>query len=123
MKEKNLGLIGEDIAAEYLINEGFRIIERNFRRPWGEIDIIAKSPDRSLVFVEVKSMRQKFSLESLSPEDHMTKSKIKKVRRTASLYAGENEKLINERNGWRIDLIAIDFVTDSKNNIRHYINL
>ena len=52
------GKLGEDIACEYLVNRGFIIIERNFRKPWGELDIIAKDSKGVLVFVEVKAIRQ-----------------------------------------------------------------
>jgi putative endonuclease len=46
--------LGEDLAAKYLQKKGFKIIERNFRRSYGEIDIIAVQ-GRTLVFVEVKT--------------------------------------------------------------------
>jgi putative endonuclease len=50
------GKKGEDIAAEYLKKAGYRIIERNYRCIFGEIDIVAKDGDTT-VFVEVKSRR------------------------------------------------------------------
>lgn len=48
------GLWGEDIACLYLRLKGYRILERNHRTPYGEIDIIAKRR-KTLVFIEVKS--------------------------------------------------------------------
>jgi hypothetical protein len=41
-QRKRVGLLGESIAATYLAGKGFSIVERNYRRPWGEIDIIAE---------------------------------------------------------------------------------
>ena len=82
-QKSQIGKLGEDIACEYLVKNGYKIIDRNFRRPWGELDIVAKYRDGTLVFVEVKAMRKN---SSLNPEDNLTKSKLEKVKRTASLY-------------------------------------
>jgi putative endonuclease len=127
--KSELGKLGEDKACEYLVNKNFRVIERNFRKPWGELDIIALSPDKTLVFLEVKTMTNPGST-GITPENQITASKIKKFKRTASLYAGDRPELIKDGRGWRLDLIAIvvsgiepltktgeDFV------IKHYENI
>ncbi|MEK7162938.1 MAG: YraN family protein [Patescibacteria group bacterium] len=103
--KSQLGNFGENLACGYLVNNGYKIIDRNFRKPWGEIDIIAKAPDKTLVFIEVKTMEE--SSEGLKPEDQLTSSKLQKLKRTASLYAGHRQELIDNEKGWRIDLIAI----------------
>ncbi|MBI5208976.1 MAG: YraN family protein [Elusimicrobia bacterium] len=51
---RRLGDAAEDAAAAYLERQGLRILERNFRRPFGEIDLVARDAD-TVVFVEVKS--------------------------------------------------------------------
>jgi putative endonuclease len=51
---RSLGKEGEDIGARYLQSNGFKIVERNFRTPFGEIDIIARK-GKKLYFVEVKT--------------------------------------------------------------------
>lgn len=53
MKDK--GVKGEEIAVRYLKDMGYRIVERNFSTPFGEIDIISISPEGFLCFTEVKS--------------------------------------------------------------------
>lgn len=125
-KKSETGRIGEDIAVGYLKNKGYRIIERNFRRPWGEIDIVAMTSDGTLVFVEVKAMTTAES-EVLRPEDNITHAKLKRLKRTASLYAGEESELVHDAKGWRIDAIAIDLTENEKNvgirNLRHFENL
>jgi len=123
-KTSESGKIGEDIAAEYLIRNGFRVLERNFRRSWGEIDIVAKSKDNTLVFVEVKSMNE---FGALRAEDHLTKTKLSRLKKICMFYATEHDSFINEKRGWQIDLIAID-LTKYKNNgegnyLRHYENI
>jgi len=123
------GKIGEDLACEYLINRGYKIIRRNYRQKWGELDIIAKDPANTLVFVEVKAMRQNnaaihpdrsIGVAELSPEDNLTAAKLIKTKRAASMYAGFHEDLIDESRGWRIDLVAI-YLPSGK--IKHYENL
>ena len=42
---KEVGRVGEDIAAQFLERKGFKILARNYRKPWGEIDIIAEKGD------------------------------------------------------------------------------
>jgi putative endonuclease len=51
------GASAEDLAAEYLVGQGFTILERNYRVRIGEIDCVARDKNGTLVFVEVKSAR------------------------------------------------------------------
>jgi len=119
--KSQLGQLGEEIACEYLVKKGYKIIERNFRRPWGELDIVAKAPDKTLVFVEVKTVSGRGN-NSIQPEEQLTKSKLQKLKKTACLYAGHNTKLIKDNKGWQIDLIALTI--DEKNcDIKHYENI
>lgn len=55
LNTREKGQIGEDIACKWLENKGFLIVERNYSRKWGEIDIVAKK-DKILHFIEVKSL-------------------------------------------------------------------
>jgi putative endonuclease len=53
-RRRDLGRLGEQLAAEHMIRRGFQIVERNFRTRFGELDIVAFD-DRTLVFCEVKT--------------------------------------------------------------------
>ena len=53
---RDLGLLGEDLAAQLLQQRGYVILERNYRCPYGEVDIVARDHDR-LAFVEVRARR------------------------------------------------------------------
>lgn len=122
-----IGSLGEDIAVKYLENKGYEIIERNFLRPYGELDIIAKDPGNVLVFIEVKTMKGTSAgsdNQSVLPEDNMSRAKIIKTARIASDYANQHPDLIDEKRGWRIDLIAIvlNFSPDG-NFLDHFSNL
>lgn len=107
----SLGAWGEQWACGYLVQKRFKIIAQNVRKPWGELDIVAKSPDRTLVFVEVKTMRD-HGPGHLVPEDQMGGGKLDRFRRAASLYAGNNQSLIDPARGWRLDVIALTVPED-----------
>lgn len=137
-----IGQLGEDLASQYLLNNKYKIITRNYRETWGEIDIIAQDPNKTLVFVEVKTLKtnanikpvsenidslilQDNNLDGLRPEDNLSQSKLEKVKRTANIYANAHSNLINEKMGWRIDLIAIEIpISDLKNiQLKDLLNL
>ncbi|MFA6407586.1 MAG: YraN family protein [Candidatus Paceibacterota bacterium] len=101
-----LGKEGEDFACGYLVEKGFQIIERNFGASWGELDIVAKAPDKTLVFVEVKTVRGN-NFQNLTPEDELTKGKVKRFEKIAVFYANKNPHYIDVRRGWRMDAICL----------------
>ena len=57
---KNVGRGGENIACQFLERHGYKVVERNYRRKWGEIDIIA-TKDGTVRFVEVKAVSREIS--------------------------------------------------------------
>lgn len=114
-----LGKLGEDLAVEYLKKKGFRIIERNYRQKWGELDVVAVSPDKTLVIIEVKTVSG--SEPRITGENQMTASKLKKLRRAVEAYVNEKSKELTQE-GWRIDLIAIIKEGQSA-RVRHYGNI
>ncbi len=76
------GLSGEECAANWLIKEGYDILERRFRCQMGEIDIIARQ-GKVIVFVEVKARRH---AAYGSPAEAVTWGKQRKLLRTAQLW-------------------------------------
>lgn len=81
------GRLGEDAAAEYLLNNGFEIAERNYKSRYGEIDIIAI--DRNyILFVEVKT---RFENSLYLPREAVDIRKQRKIIKTAEMYLSENE--------------------------------
>lgn len=100
MKRHEIGILGERIAAGFLRNNGYEVLDTNYRCPEGEIDIIAKTGD-TVVFVEV---RTKTSYLYGSAEESITAAKMDRLRAVADRYAQEHEELPEGR---RIDVIAI----------------
>lgn len=92
-EKRKLGDIGENIACEFLRKRGFEILERNYLRKWGEIDIVARKGG-VMRFVEVKSVSCRtlpapVSSETGSryrPEDNMHPWKLKRLGRTIQTY-------------------------------------
>ena len=80
---KNTGKGGEEIAAQFLERKGYTVIEMNYRKKWGEIDIIAEK-DGTVRFLEVKTVSRES--EDYRPEELLHMSKLRKVARTAGLY-------------------------------------
>lgn len=118
-KQSETGKLGEDLACRYIENKGYKILERNYRKPWGELDIICVDPRKMLVFAEVKTVSGEDP--RISGEEQMTKSKLGKFKRAAEIYANQNPTRVGG-GGWRIDLLAINIIGD-KAKIKHYENI
>jgi putative endonuclease len=106
LMRKRIGKKGEDLAADYLVDAGFRIVERNYRCVFGEIDIVAEEGE-TLVFVEVKSRR---SEAYGSPQMAVSHEKQKKLSRSAMHYLQENR--LSHRPA-RFDVMAVKLLPTS----------
>ena len=116
MNRKELGIVGEKLAKNFLKKKGYRIHETNFRCREGEIDIIAREND-CLVFVEV---RTKASIDFGSPEESMTFAKREKLVTVALSYLKNHQ---NQSSEWRIDFIGIELNYNGKaTRIEHVEN-
>ena len=91
MKKTELGAWGEDRAAEYLTDNGYRIVCRNFRCRMGEIDLIAQKED-VLAFAEVKLRKNSRYGEA---REFVTAEKQRKLRLAASYYLVGNSRTQN----------------------------
>lgn len=120
-KKRAFGDLGEKIAKEYLINHRYKIIDQNYRKRWGEIDIIAESQEKELVFVEIKTRKSRNSPCDILPEDSVNFFKQNKIIKTAQTFLYEYKYCDNIL--WRIDVIAIEINSITrKAKIRHLKN-
>lgn len=106
-----LGDRGENRAARYLRERGYKILLRNFRCPLGEIDIIARD-GRTLVFVEVKTRTQDDPL----PEDQVNASKQHQITKAGKFYLGRYGV---PQPPSRFDVIAVVWPDGREPVIRH----
>jgi len=119
---QELGKWGETLAADFLIKQGYSIIARNARTPYGELDLIAQQPEKTrsdeitIVFVEVKTRRsQSYGF----PEESVTASKQEHLISAALHYLQEHPELDQD---WRIDVIAIERYQNLDPIIHHFEN-
>lgn len=120
--KQNIGKLGEDIAVKYLIKHDYKILERNYRKPWGEIDIIAKKSCK-LVFVEVKTQKIGFEWR---PEENVNWHKKRQLRRITSTYLKESQVygLISKDIEWQVDVLAIELDLNTSNaRVEHIENV
>jgi putative endonuclease len=111
---QKIGELGEDVACEFLMKHGFSVLERNYTKKWGEIDIIAQK-GKKRYFIEVKStsvssldyvmdINKGDEVKTNRPEENMHPWKMKRLRRVVETY------LISKRLGyvdWQFDLLVV----------------
>ncbi|MGP1569527.1 MAG: YraN family protein, partial [Eubacteriales bacterium] len=111
----NLGKKGEEIACKYLESKNYRVLERNYRLSFGEIDLIA-THGKTVVFVEVKTrMNMNYGL----PGESITANKIHSIEKVANFYI--SQKGFRDWD-FRIDAVEI-LIIKGKPYIRHLENI
>lgn len=108
MGTKEIGALGESIAAQFLARKGFSILGKNYRKPWGEIDIVALK--KGIVrFVEVKAVSRENigdvtrEKDEYRPEEQVHPKKLKKICRTAETYMIEKK----DDREFQVDVVAV----------------
>ena len=109
-KHLSIGRLGEGVVERYLQNRGYLIVARNYRKPWGELDIVAKKRG-VLHFVEVKAGTwrggswPKEGKERYRPEDHMHEAKRARMGRAVQTYLAEHG--LGAETEWTADLVVV----------------
>lgn len=110
-QHNNLGAWGEEIARDYLIGNGYAILDQNTRVGHKEIDIIAVK-DTRIVFVEVKTRSTDF----LDPADAVDSKKIARIAKAADRFIQTH----NIRHEPQFDIITIIGTPDTSHQLTHY---
>lgn len=123
-EKQKVGQTGEDLACQYLERSGYRIVERNYLKKWGEIDIIAKKANK-LHFVEVKSVSRATSVlppkpltkeikyekpifgknDEYRPEDNLHPWKLQRLGRAIQSYLLDRD--IPDNMDWQFDVVTV----------------
>lgn len=106
LSRQKTGKKGEDIAAWHLQKLGYHILERNYRSPLGEIDIVARDGE-TMVFIEVKSRK---SEEFGEPELAVGKKKQRKITQISLYYLEHSD---DPQANVRYDVVAVKFMSDN----------
>lgn len=128
MDTKELGNLGERIACEYLVKKGFKILGKNYRISFGEIDIIARKKfkffaknDKTIHFVEVKTIIQSYFSNrrpstitdmSFFPEERVGYKKQRKLIGLCQIWLEKNK--LSQNHPYQIDIIGILIDQNSK---------
>ena len=115
--KRKLGNKGEDMACDFLIKNGFRIIGRNISNKLGEIDIVARN-NRILHFIEVKTGS---ASDKINPSENLNYHKIRKFLRAVEIYISNNK--ISEQQRWQMDAIVVVFDGGLSPKITHLQNI
>jgi putative endonuclease len=116
-KHNEIGKIGEDIAVKWLISKNYSIIERNYWKKFGEIDIVARVT-KKVHFIEVKSvsyetkddLKHSVSHETWRPEENVHKDKIRRFKNVIEAWLSEH----NYNGEWQINIITVRLVSREK---------
>ena len=114
-ERRELGKKGEDAATKFLLRRGYKIVERNWRCPAGEADIIAFDGS-TLVFVEVKT---RSDIDKGYPEEAITREKRARYERISAYYLRDSKY---EELCFRFDVIGILVLGNNKATLRHHVN-
>lgn len=121
---KKLGLLGENLACQFLQKKGYQPIQLNFLIRGGQIDLIMLSPEHNLVFVEVKTRVPTAITPIIDQEIIVSRHQLAALQRTARAYL---QKIDFPFATWQLDLIWINFrQLDAKiptAKIKHYQNI
>ncbi len=105
-----IGRIGEDFACDYLKKNGYKIIDRNYLRKWGEIDIVAKKGSK-IHFVEVKSVTRGTSSD-YRPEDNVHAWKLQRLGRVFETYLMDKD--VSDETEWQFDVVTVYLDNDKR---------
>ncbi len=121
MDKNQIGFLGENFAEEYLRKNHYHIIQRNYRKKWGEIDIVAyDQKTKETVFLEVKAITD-HSFSWILPEEELTEEKIKRLKRAILSFLSEYHL---DDKPWRFDFISVEIQNNQMQPvIKHYKDL
>ena len=108
--KKKVGALGENMACRFLVKQGFKVLDRNYNKKWGEIDIVAEK-DKILRFIEVKTVVS-YETCKYRPEENVHYQKLKRLSRVIQTYL--LDKNVSYETEWQIDVVAVFLDLETK---------
>ena len=117
-RHNEIGRIGEEIAEKWLVSQKYHILERNYLKKYGEIDIVARETGGKVHFIEVKSVShgtmheldKSVSHGTSRPEENVHSEKQRSLGNTIESWLLERDY----KGDWQIDIILVHLVTREK---------
>ncbi len=106
---QSLGKRGEDWIADRLCRAGYTILDRNWRRAAGELDIVARRAE-TIIFIEVRTRRGPLSEAIQAAQESVNARKLARLQQLADLYLAEHNL---EETSYRIDVAAVGVLGSS----------
>ena len=114
----DIGKLGEDLAVKWLVDKGYQMVTRNYRKPFGEIDIVARETKGRIHFIEVKSVSYEtrdlleyaVSHETWRPEEMVHREKQRRFKNIIQTWLSESPNIID----FQIDIITVRLVPREK---------
>ena len=116
--KRQFGNLGEKLAVQFLMKRGHKILEQNYLKPWGEIDIVGKKGDK-YHFIEVKSVSGEIPKDVIHEtkketgfraEENVHPHKLKRLYRTIETYLMEK----SIENDWQLDVVTVKIDKNTK---------
>lgn len=123
-KKNHIGALGEGIAVNYLKRKNLEILEVNYLKKWGEIDIVARETNK-IRFIEVKTvsyetkadLNNAISRGTWRPEENVHRAKMQRLNRAIETWIAENKYT----GDWEIDIIGVRLVPSERYATIKYI--
>ncbi len=117
--KSEFGAWAEDYVAQYLELKKYKILTKNYKKPWGEIDIVAEK-DKILIFVEVKASKKE--LAGFEPENRINPEKLRRLYRAVQTYLASRKYPPNQKH--QIDVVSLTVDRDKGvAKIKHFKNI
>lgn len=118
--DKELGFLGENIAGRYLEDLGYKILDRNYKKVFGEVDLIVEKGE-CVNFVEVKT-KVSVGNNLFTPELRVDHKKVAHINKVAKVYL-DNKNWLGIKE-WQIDIISVIISKETqKARIKHFQNV
>lgn len=111
---REVGVLGEVLAARFLEDRGYELMDRNWETPFGEVDIIARNDD-GIIFVEVKGRRLLGCPYDEAPEVAVDRDKFTRYAKMAEFF----KMTCEEAESIRFDVVGITFLSNRIAHIAH----
>src|SRR3989338_5648596 len=105
--KSEFGSWAENYVAQYLKSKNYTVVGQNYKKPWGEIDIITKKKE-VLVFVEVKANKKEIA--GFEPENRINKEKLRRLSRAIQTFLASNNYSPNQKR--QVDVVSLTLNQD-----------